>query len=358
MQNIYRPVQKNMSSDCNSQIVALNNIQRDIVSFSGRDFDVRKIKGLPCPYCGGKIYTPEEISRYGKKASVVVGSDIKKMMLGITFSTNPNYKVQNDIKILMIKESTKSRSQNMQDILYYAMPEAEKRLINVQKKILKRAEKLSCGLKGETTEEVYNDFKTIYSILEKKKKGDTENIIFKRKPLIDGFMNILRKEKIASNRQVLKEMVNILIELPNAQTNTDSFIVKYHRRSPREIMESLLSPCIATEEHIEPQNSLSSKKYKNDFNAKKIINRAGNKMSSHAKCNNKREHKPLETVIKESPEVKLFMAEHIIALRKYKPQKVYDEHLPIDYIDKIVKTISRESKFNLDAFISHISNKR
>ena len=72
--------------------------------------------------------------------------------------------------------------------------------------------------------------------------------------------------------------------MPNTHTNVDAFVIKYSRKSSKEIMTRLLEPRQATIEHLKP-----------------VSHGGGNEMSNIVlackDCNSKRSNKPLRTMI-------------------------------------------------------------
>ncbi len=224
-----------------------NQPGKDTVSFKSI-FRITEISGIPSAYSRIIMVSSKEQKEFGLLISALRGEGLQKE-LDTSFKKR-RHSLEKTISKILIQKSKEYPDKNVQELLQQMAPMAEKRIAPIQLRILKAARKeAKRGLEGKTQD----------IVLENLKKARTAILLnnehfFKRKKIIDSIKDISKAEKNQNNHESLQNITEILLKLPNSRNHQDSFIVKYQRRSSREIGEKLIEPYTSTKEHIIPSN--------------------------------------------------------------------------------------------------------
>lgn len=295
----------------------------------GYKFDLKSVRGLPCPYCGKTMITTDEQVEFGKKMAELTGKKLRKALKHI--AEEKQFPIEQKIAQLLIKQSQQRPEKNAQELLIMMFPKAEEKLIAQQKEILKPLPDIMNKLQGETKQHSMHKLGTINEIID----HCAPDYIFKKKQAIGGFYRMFEQETNPANKQILDRSLQILSTLPTSANNINAFIVKYSRRSSREIGERLLDPLLTSTEHLKPSSKNGESK-------------AYNYLVAHKDCNTKRSSEDLNVFIDKNPHIVPLIENHVkIVTQKILNYEVFGlSHYPI----QIARTLNEESKgkINID----------
>lgn len=217
----------------------------------GAKIPFAQIRDIPCPCCGIPMLPRkafEDVTRRANSAQV----DKVGAATGILSRYRKNmHPVEKKVFTLINTNNSQNPTfQDFQEILMNLRPEYLAKLKVIQFNILKDIEKLN------------QDFSNGHKASIQKLIDETRNIIdedkqdhhFKRKSFIDriysGLRDLLKSKTESEDKRIAELIYAKAISLPNSRNNIESFIVKYSRRSHREIAERLLFGSVSTIEHV------------------------------------------------------------------------------------------------------------
>src|SRR5574344_1803581 len=328
-----------------------NNI--DSVSFSSlKNINNLKIKHIKCPYCDKDVLIKKEFSKIvynlwnnnGKAlqkelkllSNISIKNTIEKKFIDLSIKTFENKKFKSKLP----------KNKDINDVLEFLFPAAEKKLIAQQRRIIKLSKKNSEELSEPTKKLVDEMFKTIDNILLSK-----DSRKFKRKTLLGGFYSLSKNINNKKDIETLNIMMDNLLELPTSTWDLNSFIVKYKGRTKTELAQRLVVPISSTKEHIIPQEFFRNNPdgaILNDFFVKthskncadsidfiradgKNYQEQNNLLICHSHCNSARSNIPLDELIKEEPLLKKYILINLNSVIKNAKDK--------NTIEETVKTI-------------------
>ncbi len=304
-------------------------LKADTVTFTGvGHFGLKSIPGIPCAYCGGRIVTRNEQKYWSSVLSVSKG---KKLRYALSKTiTNQKFFIEKQMANIIAKQARTNASKNIKEILVSLFDEAEKRLVAEQKKILEQTHLMATELTGATLSRVENDFKVVESIL----SDNFSQVIFKRKTLLNGFRCLLENETDPHNKAVLEQIMQTLPTLPTSGNSSDAFIVKYSRRSPKEIADRLLEPYLASGEHILPESCSGVSHYSNYL----VI---------HKRCNENRASINFREFLEANPQIVDLIYRHVSAVES-KIKRGHKFTSSETYVAEVLETLNRESEGLID----------
>lgn len=221
-------------------------IQVDTVTF-GAKLDERFSKkflkellslGLPCPVCQKNMIPLDILNAPACESLPVFKPHLKKMEV-----------INRRIYERLSQMAPNFPEKSIQGLLQEMFPEAEKKLILVQRDILDESNFISRDLpehKGEELRKIIGDtFEEIF-----KRQTDSEKR-FKRKRTILKFNKFSRGLK---DKKQTKQINDTIQHLPTSSNNENAFIVKYAYRDPENIGMKLYPDDFGTLEHIIPES--------------------------------------------------------------------------------------------------------
>lgn len=307
----------------------------DQINF-GHRFHLVNISGLPCPYCGEIMITPTELKFFGREISESAGRELAKKLRII--QNKSQFPIESKIATELIQQSKQKPKMNAQELLESMLPWASKKLINKQQPILDKFPEIIDKLTEETKQTALENLADIQERI----KHPVSKHLFKKKTAVGTYVELLKEEKSKNannpNTPFLIKIVETLNTLPTSENNIDAFIVKYSRRSPREIGERLLEPSLSSVEHIEPDSSGG-------------LSKPFNYLVAHKDCNRKRGHKPFDEFIREIPSITKHMTKYFeVVIRKINSYETYGHK---NYPNLVMDTLRKQSKGAIDIRLGH-----
>ncbi len=276
---------------------------------------LKNLKDVSCVYCGEKMLTFDQIDEFSSKAAKLSGKKLYKYLSSLEHYMKDNEKAV----LLIIKEGIKKHPDcQIQGVLQYIFPRHLEKLENKQKTILKSIAKEAKNFpeadKNLTLMQVYK------GLFEIKRRDEKRH--FKLKAYINDFYKIKDLYTEPKNFEKISEIIGTM---PTTYNNLDAFIVKYSRKSSKEIVERLLKTNQSTIEHLLPR-SLGG------------TNDISNLVLACGKDNSRRGNKPLDTM----PTLRKNLQRYFITLRAAMGKKVsVQDCVGVEkYIRNIQKTVN------------------
>lgn len=300
----------------------------DQVNF-GYGFCLKNIPNLPCAYCGAIMVSQKEQMQFEKFIADAKGQDLQRALTRMFGDKKPC--VEKEMAEEFVRASKQEPDKNLKELIFKMLKPAEEKIIAKQKGILNQAKDFSDNLIGEGKVFAKRDFDITNKLIE----NSNDDCSFKRKNILYAFKRLSKIETNPGNVQVFEKMIDVLKTLPTSGTDKNAFIVKYQRRTSREIGERLLNPYISTAEHIHPFSD-------------KGASEASNYLLVDAKCNENRGDGPFSDFIEKNPNVIGFIKKNIATIvQKIKRGIIRDMD---DYPLKVTNNLKIESngKINID----------
>ena len=219
------------------------------------------------------------------------------------------------------------------DVLEDYKPESLERLKEKQYKIFSKTN----GLINKLSDPVKN----LVTIIKNDAIMRMENGTFSRKAPLEMLGKV---QTSGRDTEFLKAIYNIWYSLPSSSTDFDAFVVSYSKMSHEQICKRLISPSIATIEHVKPQSKGGS-------------DCLSNYLLVSAEYNNNRSSLPLDEYIALHPELNIpqNMQRYInLVIREINNKNAsFSEHANYPY--DIAKTIEKETDGSILLDISKLS---
>ena len=283
---------------------------------------IKNLEDVCCVYCGQKMLSNSQVEKYSERASHLKGTKLAKFLTVL----QPSMKINEKLVVNIIKEELKKNPNlDLKGVLERLFPKHIARLEKEQEKVLLALQKIASGFSG-------NDkllaLEQIQKGLDGIKKRDIDEH-FKRNKYIDEFYSF--NDKFENFGNYLKIM-NAIKSMPNTYTSIDALIVKYSRKSSKEIMRRLLSPNQSSIEHLHPRS-------------KGGTNILTNLVLACRKDNSARRSEPLETMPDLSANLPLYFESLKKSLAKKFPQIDFEKVK--DYEEGVKSTIKELLKNDL-----------
>jgi len=143
---------------------------------------------------------------------------------------------------ILKEESIKNPQKKLKDILVEIKPEYLKRLKAEQLVILDKLEEVSKKLPEASSEKLNKIIKKERVLI----LADSQTESFKSKDFVKEIRELNRK---VSEKEVTKELIDISKTLPASMKDLNAFVVKYSKRSSKEIEQRLVSTSVGTIDH-------------------------------------------------------------------------------------------------------------
>lgn len=240
---------------------------------------LRYSKHLKCAYSGLPMIAPWEAqSMYNKL--------LKKpnAQAAINF-LQPYREIMHDVEksaLDLFASADNKNSRTFKDILNENKGEALERLRTKQVAVLTSADKIIEEMEPETASQV--------AALRDRAISQTHGNDFVRKNILKYLEEI--KTLNYDDAERIQDIYALWYKLPNSSSDLDAFIVQYSKESHDVIAKRLITPSVATIEHVKPENEGGKDKL-------------GNYLLVSAEFNNNRQSLPLHKYIALNPEMKI-----------------------------------------------------
>lgn len=317
--------------------------------------ELKNIPNLPCVYCGEPMLSIPNRKRLIKELSTRSGEELID-----TINKNKNFFRNHKANIAdnIIKIAKQYPDDNIQEIFIKLAPQYRSKLENEQMEVIRRINILY-GNSFDTKEETKLFQSLLYETTQWINSAE-ESTPFKRKAFLNELKRILHLPIFKRNNQLIKKILTEAEKLPQSIESENAFVVKYARRSSREISELMIYEPMSTIEHIKPQQNGG-------------LTIPENLSVACAQCNNLvRNNRPMDKFTDEHPEIHKNLRKNFDAILAYSSKQSkqlykklsekninnenYQRYLQDlnsnaafkNYISAIAKTYMKESKGKLD----------
>lgn len=317
--------------------------------------DLKDISNLPCGYCGEVMLSVPNRKRIAKDLSTLKGEALSEAIeKNKKFFRYHKSNVAKKVAQIARNNPEMDIQQAFQKLapLYITQLETE------QLEVVRRLD----NLYGQAfdSEEAIKVFQNILYETTQWIKNKSEDEPFKRKAFLEEFKKILSLPLFQKNLQLTKKIYKEAEKMPQSVESESAFVIKYHRRSAREISELMIYEPLSTIEHIKTQESGG-------------LTSPENLSIICAHCNNLvRRNKPMDKFVDEHPEIAENLKKNFDAILAYTRkqnkmlykklseqnidnenyqryvQAIKENEASKNYISAIAQTYMRESKGKLD----------
>lgn len=250
---------------------------------------LRKLKNITCPYRGIKIIPSETIKTFEKglakcknaKDGVELLSSYQDNMLPTEKSI---YSIFKDFALL-------NPDDNLQNCLEMIKSNCLIKLKLEEMEVLDDVDFLTRKLSPQTALKIRTKTTKCREIIISNPKHDT----FKRKIFLHSLEEIIPKE---NEREIFNDIKNKALFLPTSESSRNAFVVKYSKRSQKEIIRRIFIASTGSIEHVVPASNGG-------------LNTMGNFLLTSASGNRYRENMPLVEYIKRHPQIPTYMQNYI-----------------------------------------------
>ena len=264
---------------------------------------VRDLGDVPCPYCGTRVINGKEISHLNKDNLGQASKNVINLLQPFEDRMHP---VEKQVFGIIKDLSKKEPEKNIRELLDTVRPEHLEKVKNQELKILDKLKTYGNNhIKNEKEVENINNLVNEANLIIEKQD---ENYIFRRRRFME------KLDKITVNmedKQTAEKIKEIAEELPKAQENVSTFIVKYTQKDPKTKLEktpyqigiALVEPSVGSLEHIVPRHPQD--------NSKGGENKYSNFIYASREWNTKRKNMPLDQWVMKNPQIKDNMQKYI-----------------------------------------------
>ena len=324
------------------------NNRQDTVSFSAgtgaEGSKMRKnLRGLNCPCCGIKMLSARDL----KKALILPpDAPSEEAIACLTPYEEQMHSVEQNVFNILQFLSTVHPKKNLRELLDTVRDKHLEELHAEERKVIDRIRNVGTFLNEKDQERLNITLNEAEDLI----INGNYDAVFARRAFIGKIGDVTADFK---QKDIADTIFEISHELPRAGTSVSAFVVKYSEpnlitkkeRNSHDIIQGLLSPSIATIEHVKARSPLAP-------------NGGGeNKMSNYilecARDNNMRECMPFRDFVKNNPQ---FYGEHLqryidaIITRLNNGELKGFERYPL----QISRTLRRQSKGKIRLDISNL----
>jgi chorismate mutase len=341
-----------------------NNDIRDNLTF-GYGFDLKKVKDVPCAYCGEDAVSTADIQSLSKLKGNALANKLSEYL-------EEGHSVLNKIDKAAIERIIEIAQDNPdktgRQLLPVIFVDARKHLIIKQQGVFFRVEKLASSIDSAPLKSFIQEVKSQDKILEPNislsELSDfllREQQIKYRKEIVE---TVLQLKKESGKKKAQNEKWGQVIEeigkLPSSKNDEDAYLVKYVAKAIKknirsenddiiyELTESpdifyarILSPILSSAEHVKPYSDEG-------------VCSASNYLLTHSYCNHLRGNEPWAKYMIKHPEKLDKVVENLAYVNDKILHKNYDTKYPDlkNYIPYIINTLKLEIEeyINMDIF--------
>ena len=301
-----------------------NNLSFKGYVCSPDDFKIKHAFGIECPCCGNVMLTKKQSNAFAKRIENATGFDLQRELTKYYGNFRQN---EREIADILIERSKSNPDADLSELVEL---EAQNRL--------QYLETAQIGIIGEMhtmadelSEDKKNEVQGILSSEQDLIENSDDFKYFKRKAFIQRIDRARQTAKRKTDAKIMEEMLKKAERMPDSGSSKDAFFVKYARRKNEDIARRLVSPSIATTEHVKPQS-------KNGKNS------TSNYIPLCAKCNSERGNMPYNDWFKIHPEMPSNLQKFVntiyemIQNQEFLGWEFYDT-----YVDDVIYAVQQET---------------
>lgn len=230
---------------------------------------------LICFRCGKPMISHKVYKNYVKKITSKTAKETLQILTSYKKYLRP---VEKECHSILSKECGKTPNADLQELLIGLEPEHINKLKDEQFKILNKLDELSNKLPEEKEEELKTLNQEAREII---LNGNSKNEPFKRKIWIE---NIYKLSESLENKKLADKIYQLAENFPNSNNNVSAFIIKYSRRSHREIGERFLSETQISTDHFDAHKNGGASHWTNYVSKDRGCNSNEGKMTPYKRA--------------------------------------------------------------------------
>lgn len=208
---------------------------------------LKEIKDLTCVYCGVTMINPSLKYELTEKIAASTGKDL---IAALTRGQKYLYGWKNNIATEIMNLANIYPDENIQNLMWRLVDNYKFELKNKQLNVCSNIrQKYENSFATKTEKKLFD---LLLDDTEKWVTGKNKFGPFERKLFLYELSQILCLP-IFRNKHITKQILKDAEAMPNSFESASAFVVKYYKRSPREIAEQLFYERTPTLEHIKPQ---------------------------------------------------------------------------------------------------------
>ena len=304
-----------------NQVRYENRFNRKLITFKGFDcsedsFEIKRIYNIPCPTCMNFMIQPSQKDAFVDDCQTARGEELITLL-----SKYKKYYHDTERKVAdtLMFEATKYSDLDILQLSQQYIKDRLNTMKTEQLDILDRISKISEGSNG------YSRKSAVDSIIEKYRYIiKNENEKFNR----DDFEKEINAQ-VANNHSYRKKLSQLVKKMPTVNEEELRFLIRYGTKSKSELAARLLTPSLATCEHIKPKSAGGK-------------NNTENYLAQCQECNSRRNDTPFGKWIANLPNFHEGIKKYIqVVSNKIETGEISDRY--IDYPSDIAKTIATET---------------
>lgn len=230
---------------------------------------------LICFNCGKPMISHKVYKNYVKKINSKTAKEILQILNAYKKYLRP---IEKECHTILSEECKKAPNADLQVLLINLAPKHMEKLENIQFKMLNKLDKLSNKLPKEKAEELKKLNQEAREII---LKGNSKKEPFKRKIWIE---NIYELSESLEDKKLADKIYQLAENFPTSNNNVSAFIIKYSRRSPREIAERFLSEAQVSTDHFDAHKNGGASHWTNYISKDRGCNSTEGKMTPYRRA--------------------------------------------------------------------------
>lgn len=296
-------VLRTLKADTFEKSPSVANVSFTSVDGSAVGQAVRDLGDVPCPYCGTRVINGKEISHLNKYNLGQASKNVVNLLKPFEDRMHP---VEKQVFGIIKNLSKKEPEKNIRELLETVRPEHLEKVKTQELGILDK-------LATYTDKNIKNkqDSKKLIDLVDEATliiEEQDANYIFRRRKFMEKLDKITVNMQDKSAAEKIKEIAE---ELPKAQENVSTFIVKYTQKDPKTKIEktpyqigiALVEPSVGSLEHIVPRHPQDD--------SKGGENKYSNYIYASREWNTKRKNMPLDQWVMKNPQIKENMQKYM-----------------------------------------------
>lgn len=292
------------------------------INCSTGHFELKKIVDLECSCCGKKMIPLDVVKELAMKTEHKKGEELAHRMKLMNKYFRP---IEEEVALEIADHARKNPELSISQIVKELNTENIENLELQQKLVMDEIKKTILKFPKNEQGKLFNFVNKSENLIELK----NEEKFFKRKKFIWSLRKVL---DTMEDTPLKDELINIAEALPNSESSISAFYAKYSRRGNYEIIYRLLTPAVATAEHIKPR-SLGGR------------DNTANYIAECGTCNSNRASMPYNEWFKIMPQMPENLQKYVNNIAK---RIEHGEHPGYEtYIPEIIESIKEETEGKL-----------
>ncbi|MBR1976784.1 hypothetical protein IKA15_00720 [bacterium] len=285
-------------------------------------FELKKIVDLECSCCGQKMIPLDVVKELSAKTEHKKGEELAHRMKIMKKYFRP---IEQEVALDIADYARNHPDLSISQIVKELNAENIENLETQQKLVMDEIRETIAKFPKNDQGKLFNFVDKSENLIELK----NDEKFFKRKKFIWALKQLL---ETIEDTPLKDELIQIAQALPNSESSASAFYAKYSRRGNNEIVRRLLTPAIATAEHIKPR-SLGG------------LDNTANYIAECGTCNSTRSSMPYNEWFKQMPEMPENLQDYINNIAPRIARGDYPGYET--YIDDIIESIKEETKGKL-----------